>query len=108
MSSRTAWIFCGLLVPGLLLAMQSIARWVPPELWWPALIWPDPARWREVVAADSLVPRGAVALLCGAALGLSGAVAQIALRNPLASPGTLGVSAGAAPMPSTAAAATIS
>ncbi|MEM9603457.1 MAG: Fe(3+)-hydroxamate ABC transporter permease FhuB [Pseudomonadota bacterium] len=41
------------------------------------------------------VPRAAVALLCGALLGLSGAILQAVLRNPLADPSTLGISAGA-------------
>ena len=43
----------------------------------------------------SLAPRIAVALLAGAALGLSGALSQAALDNPLAEPATLGVFAGA-------------
>ncbi len=38
-------------------------------------------------------PRGACAALVGAALGLAGAVMQGLLRNPLAEPGVLGVSA---------------
>ena len=41
-------------------------------------------------------PRIACALMVGAALGLSGAVLQGLLRNPLADPGVLGVSAAAA------------
>lgn len=41
-------------------------------------------------------PRAVTALLVGAALGLSGAVMQGLLRNPLADPGVLGVSAVAA------------
>ena len=41
-------------------------------------------------------PRAATALMVGAALGLSGAVMQGLLRNPLADPGVLGVSALAA------------
>lgn len=40
-------------------------------------------------------PRAVVAALVGAALGLSGALLQGLLRNPLADPGVLGVSAGA-------------
>ncbi|WP_370677055.1 Fe(3+)-hydroxamate ABC transporter permease FhuB [Pleomorphomonas sp. PLEO] len=44
---------------------------------------------------NSTLPRLAVALLCGIALGLSGALFQFVLKNPLASPATLGVSAGA-------------
>ncbi|GLK75899.1 Fe3+-hydroxamate ABC transporter permease FhuB [Methylopila jiangsuensis] len=43
----------------------------------------------------SALPRSVVALLAGAALGLSGALLQQALDNPLAEPSTLGVFAGA-------------
>ncbi|MFJ4971459.1 FecCD family ABC transporter permease [Streptomyces sp. NPDC088755] len=42
------------------------------------------------------VPRTALGLAAGAALGLSGSVMQALTRNPLADPGILGVSAGAA------------
>src|SRR4051812_27249501 len=43
------------------------------------------------------LPRVLAAALVGSALALSGVVFQALLRNPLASPDTLGVSAGAAP-----------
>ncbi|MTH95637.1 Fe(3+)-hydroxamate ABC transporter permease FhuB [Roseibium sp. RKSG952] len=49
----------------------------------------------RMIALYAVLPRMATALLCGAALSLSGVLLQIALRNPLASPTTLGVSAGA-------------
>lgn len=49
----------------------------------------------EVVIHYSWLPRLMVSWLCGAALGLSGVLMQQVLRNPLASPTTLGVSAGA-------------
>ena len=42
------------------------------------------------------IPRTLLALLVGAALGLSGAVMQGVTRNPLADPGILGVTNGAA------------
>lgn len=42
------------------------------------------------------LPRACLALLIGAALGLSGAIMQGLFRNPLADPGLIGVSAGAA------------
>ncbi|MGW4834601.1 FecCD family ABC transporter permease [Streptomyces globisporus] len=42
------------------------------------------------------IPRTALGLAAGAALGLSGCVMQALTRNPLADPGILGVSAGAA------------
>lgn len=50
---------------------------------------------RLVVWAIRL-PRALAALLAGAALGMSGAALQGLLRNPLAEPGVLGVSASAA------------
>ncbi|RXF70972.1 Fe(3+)-hydroxamate ABC transporter permease FhuB [Hansschlegelia zhihuaiae] len=49
----------------------------------------------HALLAYSMLPRSAVALLAGAALGLSGALLQQALDNPLAEPSTLGVFAGA-------------
>jgi ABC-type Fe3+-siderophore transport system permease subunit len=52
----------------------------------------DPER---LVLLYSDLPRLVTALLAGAALGLAGAILQQVLRNPLASPTTLGLSAGA-------------
>jgi ferric hydroxamate transport system permease protein len=49
----------------------------------------------RMVLYYSTLPRLATALLAGAALALSGALFQQVLRNPLADPTTLGVSAGA-------------
>ncbi len=48
-----------------------------------------------LVLVHSTLPRLATALIAGAALGLSGGLFQQVLRNPMASPTTLGVSAGA-------------
>lgn len=42
------------------------------------------------------MPRMVVGLLVGAALGISGAVMQGIFSNPLADPGIIGVSSGAA------------
>lgn len=63
------------------------------------------AQYRDAITAPSSAPgeivfgirapRAACAALVGAALGLAGAVMQGLLRNPLAEPGVLGVSAGA-------------
>lgn len=49
----------------------------------------------QVLFYYSTLPRLAMACLCGAALGLSGALLQRVLRNPIAEPSTLGISAGA-------------
>ncbi|MGW9302941.1 iron ABC transporter permease [Streptomyces cyaneofuscatus] len=46
-------------------------------------------------ALDDRMPRVAAAVLAGAALGLAGSAVQSAVRNPLAEPGVLGITAGA-------------
>jgi iron complex transport system permease protein len=51
---------------------------------------------QAVIAREIRLPRALVALGVGFALGLSGAALQGLLRNPLADPGVLGVSAAAA------------
>lgn len=56
----------------------------------------DPSSVEAEVIWQVRAPRIACALMVGAALGLSGAVLQGLLRNPLADPGVLGVSAAAA------------
>lgn len=50
---------------------------------------------RRMMLAYSVLPRLVTALTVGAALSLSGVMLQQVLRNPLASPTTLGTSAGA-------------
>ncbi|MDB5425643.1 MAG: hmuU [Phenylobacterium sp.] len=49
-----------------------------------------------LVVTELRLPRAVLAVLVGASLGLSGAVLQGLLRNPLAEPGLLGVGNGAA------------
>ncbi|GAA1524593.1 iron chelate uptake ABC transporter family permease subunit [Nocardioides humi] len=55
----------------------------------------DTGKGDAYVVWDLRVPRTAVGLCVGIALGLSGALIQALTRNPLADPGILGVSAGA-------------
>ncbi|WP_343315132.1 Fe(3+)-hydroxamate ABC transporter permease FhuB [Brucella sp. BE17] len=50
---------------------------------------------QQIIFAHSVLPRLAIALICGAALGLSGALIQRVLRNAIADPSTLGIMAGA-------------
>lgn len=63
--------------------------------------WPDPFSAPQAMSMDQLIlihallPRAAVALLAGAALGLAGALLQAVLRNPIADASTLGIAAGA-------------
>lgn len=57
---------------------------------------PQPAdELRQVIVLYALLPRIAVALIAGAALGLAGVLLQRVLRNPIADASTLGISAGA-------------
>ena len=49
-----------------------------------------------LILTELRLPRAILAMVAGATLGLSGAVLQGLLRNPLAEPGLLGVSGGAA------------
>ncbi len=55
----------------------------------------DAAILNAVLLWDSIMPRAALALIAGAALGLSGALLQRVLRNPIADASTLGIAAGA-------------
>lgn len=50
--------------------------------------------WARIII-DLRMPRAVTALFAGAALGVSGLLMQTLFRNPLASPWTLGISAGA-------------
>ena len=59
------------------------------------LLAPEPLDVEAMVMAYSRLPRLCIGLLCGAALGLSGTLFQQVMRNPLASPSTIGVEAGA-------------
>lgn len=58
------------------------------------LLDPPEGNFAAVLFHYGTLPRIAAALAAGATLGLSGAVMQAVLRNPLASPTTLGVAAG--------------
>ncbi|TDT93704.1 iron complex transport system permease protein [Azorhizobium sp. AG788] len=85
----------GLLLVATVLSLQKISAALPPGLWARAFFAPDASDGQQLVIHYSLLPRILAAILAGAALALAGAVFQQVLRNPLASPTTLGVSAGA-------------
>ncbi|MCG6120353.1 MAG: iron ABC transporter permease [Blastomonas sp.] len=72
-----------------LLSLMAGKVWIPLDAW----VADDP-RWP--IIAELRMPRTVLAVLVGAALGLSGAAMQGYLRNPLADPGLFGVSSGAA------------
>ena len=77
------------------LSLLSGRAWIPPAEFVHALSTPGPQP-AELILLELRMPRVILALLIGAALGLSGAALQGLLRNPLAEPSLLGVSGGAA------------
>ncbi len=68
---------------------------MPVARWLAALLSPDLTDASQAVVHFSWLPRLAICLLAGGALGLAGTLMQQVLRNPLASPTTLGVASGA-------------
>ncbi len=63
---------------------------------WSGLCSADPTARATVIVREIRLPRILLAMLVGAALGVSGATLQALLRNPLADPYVLGISSGAA------------
>ncbi|NOH98682.1 Fe(3+)-hydroxamate ABC transporter permease FhuB [Vibrio sp. 99-70-13A1] len=55
----------------------------------------DPSDYQHIIINLTYLPRLVVALICGFALAVAGCVMQFVLRNPIASPTTLGVASGA-------------
>src|SRR3984885_10142383 len=93
------WLIFGslLLLLAAMLAISLLAGrvWLPPAEVWKGL-WARNGDLAAAIVTQLRLPRAVLALEVGAALGLSGAVLQGVTRNPLAEPGLLGVSAGAA------------
>ncbi|WP_016916363.1 FecCD family ABC transporter permease [Vreelandella stevensii] len=91
----------GLLVSGAALALAFLLsiKMGPTEIAWPtlwqALVAPNPASVDHLILHTERLPRAVVATLVGASLAMAGALMQTITRNPLASPGILGINAGA-------------
>ncbi|HEY0103258.1 MAG TPA: iron ABC transporter permease [Brevundimonas sp.] len=97
MRSRPSRLTLGLIAAVLAAAVAGVLlgeTLFSPEQWRRAFA--DPGSGPGEVLWQVRAPRTVTALLVGAALGLAGAVMQGLLRNPLADPGVLGVSAVAA------------
>lgn len=93
---RLLWPAALLLLALVMLLSLVIGQvWLPPVALLDGLFAPD-RNLAGLILLELRLPRMVLGLMVGAALGLSGAVLQGLLRNPLAEPGLLGVSAGAA------------
>ncbi len=66
-----------------ILAWRNLTGALPPQTPFSALIFPEQTDTAAMLAHYTMLPRIAVALLAGAALGLAGAILQRVLRNPL-------------------------
>lgn len=64
-------------------------------VWLGGIFSPNEDDYRQIIIHYSYLPRLVMAALCGAALAMAGCVMRFVLNNPLASPTTLGVAAGA-------------
>ena len=86
-----AWAFC--LTAAVFSLLLGAVRLSPAQLW-KALL-EGPGNTAGYIFWYARLPRTAACLLSGAALAVSGAVIQAVLSNKLASPGIIGVNAGA-------------
>ncbi|MBX4955927.1 Fe(3+)-hydroxamate ABC transporter permease FhuB [Rhizobium lentis] len=84
-------------VPGLILAALCIAAFALLVVTRPEVPHGDAgaAMLNSVLLWDGIMPRAVLALITGAALGLSGTLLQRVLRNPIADASTLGIASGA-------------
>lgn len=87
--TRRLALLAALVALAFLLSLVAGKYWIPPAVWFSA----DP-RW--AIVTELRLPRAILGLMIGAGLGLSGAVLQGYLRNPLADPAVVGVSSSAA------------
>ncbi|WP_280569853.1 iron ABC transporter permease [Chromohalobacter sp. 296-RDG] len=68
---------------------------IAPSTFIQALMHYDPTRVAHIIIVTERLPRAVIAALVGASLAIAGALMQTMTRNPLASPGILGINAGA-------------
>ena len=89
------------LILGLLIVLLFVVslfygtvHFTPAEVW-QALLGHDTTSTAAFIVRESRFPQAVTALLCGAALAVSGLLLQTVFTNPLADPSILGINAGA-------------
>ena len=95
-SSLALCLWLGVLVIVLFVTSLAVGRESLPL--WSTIgdLWNGDGGVHSIILTQIRLPRALIALVAGASLGLCGAAMQGLLRNPLASPGLIGSSSGAA------------
>ncbi len=88
-----AWMAAAILAGFALTLMLGQSNYSPLTLW--RVLSGEEVRGAGFTILDLRLPRALLSVLAGAAFGLGGAAFQTLLRNPLASPDIIGISAGA-------------
>lgn len=97
LSARTLWVNLSVILLCLLLALFALCYGtlrIGPLQVWQALLGEGPPGLMTVIG-QWRAPRVVLALVLGAGLGVSGAIFQSAIRNPLGSPDVVGFNTGA-------------
>ncbi|MGK6317386.1 Fe(3+)-hydroxamate ABC transporter permease FhuB [Neorhizobium sp. DT-125] len=92
---RPITLVATLLTVAAALSVFRLSLMLPPRSWGPAILGADGSDIAAFVVHYSYLPRVVVSILAGAMLALAATIFQQVLRNPLAEPATLGISAGA-------------
>ncbi|MBK0022905.1 Fe(3+)-hydroxamate ABC transporter permease FhuB [Brucella pseudogrignonensis] len=79
----------------IMLAVRNVTLLLPEGATFGSILFPDQSDTTQMLLHYTMLPRIVVGLMAGAGLGLAGAILQRILRNALAEPATLGISAGA-------------
>ncbi len=82
------------------IVLLSLLQWTAPysqgiDLLWKTVFHYDSSDYQQLITYLTYLPRLSIAVLSGFGLAIAGCVMQFVLRNPIASPTTLGVAAGA-------------
>lgn len=99
--NRRSWKILGLILGTVLMLVAFVASValgntpMPLTALGDALWHYDPTSVNHIILLSERLPRAVVASLVGASLAIAGALMQTMTRNPLASPGILGINAGA-------------
>ncbi len=91
---RKSWCLFAVLVTAFSLTLVQGQSFISP-LTVLRVLWGEPVAGASFIVGELRLPRALVAVLAGGCFGLGGAAFQSLLRNPLASPDIIGISAGA-------------